>query len=161
MSNSATPTSDSTASADVVENAPAKSWKDALDAAKKSFDGKVDKIELEPRSGGGHEYKIELLSADEKYAVQYDADTLEKISEKTDDLGDDADKKQATTFDESKVVDLDQAADAARERQDGTITKWKIEGKDTGRVQYEFDILPAGASEDEEVQIDATTGRAL
>ena len=49
----------------------------------------------------------------------------------------------------------------ARNEQDGAITSWKIEGKDDGSVQYEFDILPDGASDDIEVQVDAKDGSVI
>lgn len=44
---------------------------------------------------------------------------------------------------------------------DGTITTWKAEGKDTGKVIYEFDILSKGSAanaDDTEVQVDAVDG---
>lgn len=93
--------------------------------------------------------------------MQFDADTLDKISEDRDDLGDDAAEDRKEIFDPTKVIDLEAAADTARQEQDGTITEWKIEGKDTGRVQYEFDITPDGGSDDVEVQIDAQDGSVI
>ena len=147
---------------DVVADPPAKSWKDAWERARRAFpEGKVSKIELEPAEGGGLEYKVELISADTTFAAQYDADTLAERSAKKDSLGDDASKKQAKTFDPGQMIALDDAAEKARSATSGTITKWKIEGKDDGRVQYEFDVRPAGASEDTEVQIDARNGSVL
>lgn len=107
------------------------------------------------------EYKVELLSADTKYAVQFDANTLEKVSDKKDDLGDDAVEKRKKTFDPDSVIDLEKAAKAAQDQQAGTITKWKLEGKDTGLVQYEFDIRADGASKSIEVQIDAKDGSLI
>lgn len=146
---------------DVVDDPPAKSWEDALDAARDEFSGDVSKIELESNEDDQLEYKIELTSDDTSYAVQYDAETLDKVSEDSDDLGDDAKEKLEETFDPTDVIDLGEAASTARQEQDGTITKWKIEGKDTGEVQYEFDIRPAGDSDDVEVQIDATDGSVI
>lgn len=96
--------------------------------------------------------------------MQFDADILEKLSEDTDDLGDDAAEELAETFDPSKVIDLEEAASAARNERDGIITEWKIEGEDSGRVRYEFEIRPAGTSpdtDDEEVQIDAEDGSVI
>lgn len=151
----------SASSKDIVANPPKKSWQDAVDAAQKEFQGKVDKIELETQEGGGYEYKIEQLSSTEKYAVQYDADTLKKLSQKRDSLGDDAKKDQKETFDPGSLISLDKAADTARQQQDGTINKWKIEGKDDGRVQYEFDITPPGGGEDKEIQINAKDGSVI
>ncbi len=165
-SGTAGPTTESTSPSaegkrDVVDDPPDKGWSDALAAARKEFTGDVSKIELEPRDSGGLEYKIELMSRDTKYAVQYDADTLEKLSEKKDDLGSDAAKKRKETFDPDDMIGLDEAVGTARDQQAGTVTSWKLEGKDTGRVQYEFDILPDGASDDVEVQIDATDGGVI
>lgn len=153
--------SDADEDRDVVDDPPSKDWQEALDAAHDEFSGDVSKIELEPQEDGDLEYKVELMSADTEYAVQYDADTLEKVSDEEDDLGDDAEEKRNETFDPETLIDLDEAVSTARDQQDGAITSWKIEGKDTGRVQYEFDVLPDGASEDVEVQIDAEDGSII
>lgn len=147
--------------ADVIANPPSKTSQEALAAAQKEFSGDVTKIELERQQGGGLEYKIELVSDKSEYSVQYDAETLEMISDKSEDLGDDAAEDRKKSFDPDTVIDLDQAVQAARKQQDGTIGKWKIEGKDTGRVQYEFDIRLSGSSEDVEVQIDAKDGSVV
>lgn len=149
---------DSAVGDDVVSSAPSKSWEDAVEAARKDFDGTVNKIELETQEGGGLEYKVEQLSTTTKHAVQYDANTLEKLDEKSEDLGDDAVKKQSETFDPADLIGLDEAAKTARGEVDGVISKWKIEGKDSGKVIYEFDIRPQGAAEDQEVQVDAQDG---
>ncbi len=96
--------------------------------------------------------------------MEYPADTLDKISDERDDLGDHAPEERRKTFDPSSVIDVKKAADKARQRKDGTITKWNIEGKDTGRIQYEFDIRPAGASadaENAEIQTDAKDGSVI
>lgn len=134
---------------------------DALTAARDKFSGDVSKIELETQQAGGLEYKIELVSADSEYAVQFDADSLEKLSEKRDDLGDDTEENRKKTFDPATLISLEDAASAAREQQNGVITKWKIEGKDNGVVQYEFDIQLDGASGDTEVQINAKDGSVI
>lgn len=157
-SSSSAPSSADAAGSDVVSNPPAKSWNDALTAARKEFSGDVAKIELETKEGGGMEYKIELLSATTKYSVQYDASDLKKVSDKRDDLGDDAAEKRKKTFKTADLIDLEKAAGTARKQQDGSITKWKVEGKDSGLVQYEFDIRPAGASDDKEIQVNAKDG---
>lgn len=158
----ATSSSDRAATAsnskDIVDNAPKKRWNDALDKARDEFDGDVSKIELEPHDDGGLEYKIELMSKDTKFAVQYDADDLSTRSTKRDDLGDDAAKKRRKTFSTDDLISLDEAAKKARDEQSGTITKWKVEGSDDGAPHYEFDILPDGASEDVEIKVDATDG---
>lgn len=158
---SPTDSSSSAKDSDIVANPPAKTWQDALKAAKQEFSGDVAKIELERQASGGLEYKVELISKDTEYAVQYDADSLNKLSDKRDDLDDDDAEDRKETFDPDSVIDLDKAADAARQQQDGAIREWKIEGKDTGRVQYEFDIRPSGASNDTEVQIDAMDGSVV
>lgn len=146
---------------DLIENPPARTWQDALDAANEMFDGGVSKIELEEEDSGRREYKIELISSSEKFAVKFDADTLEELSSKTDDLGDDADEKRNRIFDVGDIISLEEAADIARGEVDGVIEEWKIEGKDDGRIEYEFDIVPEGETDDIEVEIDAKTGEVL
>lgn len=147
--------------ADVVKNPPAKSMQDALNAARAEFSGDASKMELEPRKDNGLKYKIVLISTDTKYSAQFDADSLERISEKRSDLGKDAVKKLKKTFDPNSLIELKQAAETARNQQAGSIIKWKIEGKKTGLVQYEFDIKPVGAVEDTEVQINAKDGLVI
>ncbi len=150
---------DTAAGDDVVSRPPSKSAKDALEAARKDFDGQVSKIELEAKRGGGLEYKIEQKSGTAERAVQLDADSLATLSEKTEDLGDDAAEELKETFDPDALISLEDAAKTAREQvPDGVITKWKIEGKDTGKAIYEFDIRPQGAAQDQEVQVDAKDG---
>lgn len=146
---------------DVVDEAPNKDWQAALDAARDEFSGDPSKIELESAEDGGLEYKIELISKDSEYTVQLDADTLDKLSDEMEDLGDDAAEEQRGAFDPADLIDLDEAVSAARDEQDGAITSWKLEGKDDGRVQYEFDILPGGATDDIEVQVDAEDGSII
>lgn len=151
----------SSAARDVVDDPPDTDWQAALDAARDEFSGDVSEIELEPAEGGGLEYKIELIGEDAEYAVQLDADTLDKLSEETEGLDDDAAEEHRETFDPAGLIDLDEAVSAARDEQDGAITSWQIEGNDDGSVLYEFDILPAGASDDIEVQIDAEDGSVI
>lgn len=146
---------------DVVASPPSKSWQDALEVAREDFDGKVDEIELERSEGGGLDYRVEQLSATTKHAVQLDVDSLDQVSVDTDGLGDDAAKKQAQTFETDGLIGLEEAARTARGEVDGTITKRKVEGKDTGTVIYELDVLPKGPAQgdqDREVQVDAEDG---
>lgn len=127
-------------------------------AAREDFDGKVNKIELERQEGGGLEYEVEQLSETTKHVGEYDADSLARLSEKTDSLGDDAAEDLKETFDPGDLIDLDEAAKTARDEVDGVISQWKIEGKDSGKVVYEFDIRPQGASDGQEVHVDAEDG---
>lgn len=149
------------AARDIINDPPDRSWRDALAAAREEFTGEVTKIELERRDEGGLEYKVELISDVTEYVVQFNADTLEKLSEDRENLGKDADEDQQKAFDSSNVVDLVSAAETAREKQAGAIVEWKIEGKDSGRVQYQFDILPDDADDDVEVTVDAKTGEIV
>ena len=137
------------------------SWQDALKKAQDKFDGDVSKIELEPSDTGNYEYKIELLSDQQKYAAQVDANSGDVVNEKTDDF--DGDKvgteRQQKRIDMDSVVSLDKAMDAAKGAHDGPINKWKLEGKESG-PQYEFDIGKSDNPQDGdyEVQVDAKTG---
>lgn len=147
--------------ADVVSDPPPKAMQEALDAALNEFSGDVTKIELEPGLGGRLEYKIELISSDTEYEVQYDASTLEKLSEEREALGEDADQERQQAFDPDAVVSLEEAVNAARDYQAGAITEWKLEGKDNGLVQYEFDIQPGADADDVEVKVNAMDGSVI
>lgn len=124
------------------------SWQDALQKAQDKFDGDVS--------------KIELLSDQQKYAMQVDANSGDVANEKTDDF--DGDKvgteRQQKRIDMDSVVSLDEAMDAAKGAQDGPINKWKLEGKESG-PQYEFDIDKSDNPQDGDykVQVDAKTGK--
>lgn len=146
---------------DLVDNPPGKSWQDALEAARGEFTGDPSKIELETNDRGTIEYKIELKSADTEYTVEYDAETLEKLSEEKESLGDEAAEELKETFDPDSLIGLKDAVATARGEQAGTITSWKIEGQDDGRAKYEFDILPEGSTQDIEVEIDAKDGTVI
>lgn len=146
---------------DIVDIPPQYSWQEALDAALAEFDGQVITIELELRDSGRLEYEIELISADTEYEVRFDANTLEQISVDRDDLGSDAENYQNKIFDPAAMIALDDAAEIARGVQEGTITKWKLDGNDSGRVEYEFEIYPPGSRHDVEVTLDATDGTVL
>ena len=135
------------------------SWQDALKKAQDRFSGDVAKVELEKREGGGYEYKIELRSDTQKYAVQVDAESGKIVSEKTDDESDGDTERQEKSVDLDEVVDLDKAMDAAQQARSGAVTAWKIEGT-SGGPQYEFDITdPQNTREDHEVQVDARSGK--
>lgn len=147
---------------DLAEHQFPVSWQDALKKAQDKFDGDISKIELEQSDTGTYEYKIELLSDRQKYAMQVDANSGDVISEKTDDFDEDkiGTERQKKRIDMDNVVSLDDAMDAAKGTHDGPINKWKLEGKDSG-AQYEFDIdksdNPRG--DDYEVQVDAKSGK--
>lgn len=153
---------DASGPVDLAEHTFPVSWQDALKKAQDKFDGDVSKIELEQSDTGTYEYKIELLSDKQKYAMQVDANSGDVISEKTDDFDEDkiGSERQKKRVDMDDVVSLDQAMDAAKGAHDGPINKWKLEGKDSG-AQYEFDIdkgsNPQGG--DYEVQVDAKSGK--
>lgn len=147
---------------DVVADPPLKTWKDALKAAQAEFGGgDVTTIELEAQESGRLEYELEFLLADTKYEVEYDADTLAKLSDERESVGDDAVKERKRIVDLDWVIDLEQAAGATRNQQAGSIREWTLEGKDTGLLQYEFDIRAPGASQDIEVQINAQDGSVI
>lgn len=146
---------------DIVANPPAKTWQEALDAARDRFDGGVTKIELEQRRAGSLEYKIELISETTEFTIRFDADTLEELSTEEEDLDDDADEERRKVFEPSEMISLEEAASIARDALDGVIEEWKLEGDDDGRVEYEFDIVPPGETGDREVELDARTGEVL
>lgn len=155
--------SPSSGAVDLYDKDFAVSWQDALKKAQGDFTGDVSKIELEQSDTGRYEYKVELLSDTQKYAAQYDAESGDEVSKKTDDL----DKEDVKTerrekrVDLNDVVSLKDAMDAARGAQAGAINKWKIEGKSSG-AQYEFDIdddSDGDADNDYEVQVDAKSGK--
>ncbi|GAB2662614.1 PepSY domain-containing protein [Nocardia goodfellowii] len=158
------PTTSATAPIDLAHHNFRVSYTDALDAARKKFDGTVTKVELEPESVNGREiyvYKVELMSDSQKYAAQLSADDGGFVTEKTDDL--DADEvgraRTEDAVDLDAAVPLNEAMDTATKARPGTVEKWKIEGKN-GSAQYEFDLrTPGDADEDYEVQVDAYSGQ--
>lgn len=161
--------SEQSESSDVIDHDFDVSWQDALDQARDHFDGDVTKIELEQADQGIYEYKIELMSDTEKFALEVDAESGDEIGEKHDSF--DADKqgseRKEKRVDVDQVISLSDAADAARQVHDGPVNKWKLEGKSSG-PQYEFDITKGDSDdngddsdEDWEVQIDAKTGKEI
>lgn len=159
---SATSSPDASGPIDLADHKFPVSWQDALKKAQGKFDGDISKIELEQGDTGNYEYKIELLSDQQKYAMQVDANSGDVISEKTDDFDKDkvGSERQKKRVDMDNIVSLQDAMDAAKGAHDGPINKWKLEGKDSG-AQYEFDIdksdNPHG--DDYEVQVDAKSGK--
>lgn len=157
-----TSSADASGPIDLADHKFPVSWQDALKTAQDKFDGEVSKIELEQSDTGTWEYKIELLSDTQKYAMQEDANSGEVLAEKTDDFDGDkiGSERQKKRLDMADVVSLDEAMNAALGTHDGPINKWKLEGKDSG-AQYEFDIdkndNPQG--DDYEVQVDAKSGK--
>lgn len=142
---------------DIVSKPPAKSWNEALKKATSASAGSPVKIELEPRDDATLEYKIVLISPDTKYVVQYDADTLDTTYDKKIRIGGNGNRPKIT-FDASSLIGLDKAAGIARGTQPGVITSWKLINENPNVVKYEFDILPKGASDDREIQVNAKTG---
>lgn len=154
-------TSATDSSGDIVANPPKKTWLEAVDAAKAEFDGGLIEIELERHGSDRFEYKVVLVSDDTEFQIELDGDTLEIRSTDTDDLGDDAAEKRGRIFAPDEVIDLEEAAATARSEIDGAIDEWELEGKDDGRIEYEFEIIPTGGTDDVEVEIDARTGEVL
>ncbi|WP_342388229.1 PepSY domain-containing protein [Salinicoccus bachuensis] len=71
-----------------AENNVKKSAQEAVDAAKKNFDGKVKEVELEA-DDGIYYYEIELENAKEEYDVDIDANDLTILEESFDRDDDD------------------------------------------------------------------------
>ena len=140
------------------------SWQDALQKAQDKFDGDVSKIELEQSDTGDYEYKVELLSDQQKYAAQVDANSGDVIDEKTDDFDQDkvGTEREQKSIDMDSVVSLEDAMKTATGAQDGRVNKWKLEGKESG-PQYEFDIDKTDNPQDgdREVQVDAKSGDVI
>lgn len=159
-SDNAADTSDTSAARDVVEQAPDATAAEALAAAQKLFAGEPTKIALDHRFDGSLEYDIELVSSTEKFEVELGADTLEVLSEEREPI-DPGDDDLQEVFDLGAVVDLSKAAATARQAQPGVINEWNLEGDSDGRVVYEFDIVPDGATDDVEVAVNALTNELL
>ncbi|QBS39173.1 PepSY domain-containing protein [Nocardia sp. CS682] len=137
---------------------------DALNTAKKNFDGTLSKLELE-REGvntrNTYVYKVEMLSDTEKYTIQLAADSGAVISEHKENLDADERGTERTrkAVDYDRAVPLNDAMATASKARSGPIEKWKIEGKDNS-AQYEFDVQQPGATDDDyEVQVDAYSGQ--
>lgn len=146
---------------DIVAHPPKKTWLEAVAAAKAEFDGELIEVELERHGPDRFEYTVVLVSDDTEFEIELDGDTLEIRSTDTDDLGDDAAEMRTRIFDPDEVIGLEEAAAIARTEVDGAIDEWELEGKDDGRIEYEFEIIPTGKTDDVEVEIDARTGEVL
>ncbi len=136
-------------------------WSDALDRARGEFGGDISKIELEVEDNV-YAYKVELMSDEQKFEYQIDANTGDVLEQETEDFSSDKVKteRKAKAIDITKVVDLEHAMETALAEQDGRVTEWKLEGTSSGPV-YEFDIVKNGSTDDVEVKIDALSGDVL
>ncbi len=135
------------------------SWLDAVDIAKKQFDGGVTEVELDWNINR-YAYKIELVSATEEYEVLIDADTGEKTNQKTERIdADDLATKQSEVIDLDRIVPWEEALAAALAAQAGIVDEWNLEGRAEG-PQYQFDIVDTSGN-DFDVILDAMTGKVL
>lgn len=140
------------------------SAQNALDAARKKFDGTLTGLELEPEGVNAHRtyvYKVKLTSDTEQYTIQLTADAGTVVTEHRENLDADEQRTERTreAIDLRAAVPLHDAMATATEARPGRVEKWKIEGKDNA-AQYEFDIqAPGDTAEDYEVQVDAYTGK--
>lgn len=150
---------------DIITDPPAKSWQEALAAAKEGLpDGQPIMIQLERKDDGKLEYEIDLVSETEKYEVDMDADTLAKSEEDKEGLGGDADSERNRRFNPEELISVEQAAEKPRAEQPGSVNKWKMEGNsdpNKPKVHYEFEIDRDNAPGDETFRVDARTGELI
>ncbi|ASF08280.1 hypothetical protein NBRGN_020_00340 [Nocardia brasiliensis NBRC 14402] len=161
---SSAPAGTDTARVDLANHKFPISAQNALEAARKKFDGTLTGLELEPEGVNTRDtyvYKVKLTSDTEKYTVQLTADAGTVVTEHRENL--DADEQRTERMREAinldAAVPLNDAMATATKARSGRVEKWKIEGKDNA-AQYEFDIqAPGDTDEDYEVQVDAYTGQ--
>lgn len=145
--------------ADLTVTPFAVSWVDAVDIAKKQFDGDVTEVELDWNIDR-YAYKIELVSATEEYEVIIDADTGEKSNAHTERIdAEDLATKKSEVIDLDQLVTWESALAAALATQAGSVDEWNLEGRAEG-PQYEFDIVDSTGN-DFDVILDAMTGIVL
>lgn len=145
--------------ADLAVTQFAVSWLDAVDIAKKQFEGGVTEVELDWNINR-YAYKIELVSATEEFEVLIDADTGERSNENTERIdAEDLVTKQSEVIDLDQIVPWEDAHAAALAAQAGSVDEWNLEGRAEG-PQYQFDIVDASGN-DFDVILDAMTGKVV
>lgn len=152
-----------------------KSAQEAVDAAKKNFDGKVQGVELE-EDDGIYYYEIELENGNEEYDVDIDANDLTVLEESfdrddddrdddSDDNGrDDYDRGEGTSSESAKdqpkqsagngLISSTEALKIAQNEVGGEVKEWDFDEDDK---EYEVELETEG--KEYEVEIDARTGK--
>lgn len=152
-----------------------KSAQEAVDAAKKNFDGKVQEVELED-DDGIYYYEIELENGNEEYDVDIDANDLTVLEESfdrddddrdddSDDNGrDDDDRGEGTSSESAKdqpkqsagngLISSTEALKIAQNEVGGEVKEWDFDEDDK---EYEVELETEG--KEYEVEIDARTGK--
>ena len=139
-----------------------KSAQEAVDAAKKNFDGKVQGVELE-EDDGIYYYEIELENGNEEYDVDIDANNL-TVLEESFDRDDDDDRGEGTSSDSAKdqpkqsagngLISSTEALKIAQNEVGGEVKEWDFDEDDK---EYEVELETEG--KEYEVEIDARTGK--
>ena len=153
-----------------------KSAQEAVDAAKKNFDGKVQGVELE-EDDGIYYYEIELENGNEEYDVDIDANDLtvheESFVRDDDDRDDDSDdndrdddddRGEGTSSESAKdqpkqsagngLISSTEALKIAQNEVGGEVKEWDFDEDDK---EYEVELETEG--KEYEVEIDARTGK--
>ncbi|MBY8910353.1 PepSY domain-containing protein [Salinicoccus roseus] len=156
-----------------------KSAQEAVEAAQKNFDGKVQGVELEA-DDGIYYYEIELENGNEEYEVDIDANNLTVLEEsfdreddgdnddRDDDSGDndreDDDRGEGTSSESGKgqpkqsagngLISSTEALKIAQNEAGGEVTEWDFDEDDK---EYEVEMEAEG--KEYEVEVDARTGK--
>lgn len=139
-----------------------KTAQEAVDAAKKNFDGNVKEVELE-EDDGIYYYEIELENGNEEYDVDIDANDLTVLEESFDhDEDDDRDdgidsesgKDQPKQSAGNGIISSTEALKIAQNEVGGEVTEWDFDDDDK---EYEVEMEKEG--KEYEVEIDARTGK--
>ncbi len=140
-----------------------KSAQEAVDAAKKNFDGKVQEVELE-EDDGIYYYEIELENGNEEYDVDIDANDLTVLEESFDRDDDDDDRDDGIDSESGKdqpkqsagngLISSTEALKIAQNEVGGEVKEWDFDEDDK---EYEVELETEG--KEYEVEIDARTGK--
>lgn len=131
--------------------------KEAVDAAKESFDGKLIQVELD-NEDNQWVYKVELEQGSEEHEVLLSVDDLSVVNESTDT---DDDEDTEDQFNYEDAVPAEEAVQTAIDEAGGSgeIEGWSLD-KDDGTLEYEIELKNTDNG-DADIKIDAESGDIL
>lgn len=141
--------------ADLTATVFGATWEDVVASAGKRFDGEPVSVSFEWK-GGAFTYTVKLLTSDELYLADFDADSGEFLGEWTKQRGGGGRAwTPSDVFAGAEVIEPSAAIAAALAAVPGTFEEWELESNDGG-LRYEVQIDRGG--DDADVILDARTG---